>query len=247
MSLLQVQRLGVDYAGVPALREVNFDVAEGSCLGLIGPNGAGKSTTLAAIMGAVRVVTGSVSLADRVLGTLPVERRVELGLALVPEGRRIFGSLSVEHNLLLGATPLRKRRQERLGHLRAQVYATFPQLAALKDRLAGTLSGGEAQMLAVGRALMSQPRVLLLDEPSLGLAPAVTEHLAEALTTLKRQGLTMVIVEQKLPLVLDVSDRIIVLRSGRAVLEADPETVRAMAPAALYFPQDKDSKGHEVV
>lgn len=237
MSILAARDLTVAYGKTLAVRRVGFAVGEGECLGLIGTNGAGKSSTLLGIMGLVPLAQGEVSFAGRDLAGVATEERVRMGLAMVPEGRRIFSGLTVEENLLLGMAPLAKERRRNEGRqLLDGVYALFPRLAPLKGRLGGALSGGEAQMLAVGRALMSAPRLLLLDEPTLGLAPSVVEALAEGLMALKKSGLTMLVVEQKLPIVLALAERVLVMRAGEVKAEMDPEAIRSADPRDLYFP-----------
>jgi branched-chain amino acid transport system ATP-binding protein len=189
-------------------------------------------------MGAVPVAEGYVEVDGVVWRGVPTARRVRSGLSLVPEGRRVFGALTVEQNLRLGMAALSStRRRVDEARLLERVYGLFPVLRSLRTRPAGVLSGGEAQMLAVGRALMADPQVLLLDEPTLGLAPRVVEALAGQLRNLKREGLTMVIVEQRLDVVRQLADRVIVLRNGVVWRELTPTALREADPRDLYFPE----------
>ena len=229
--VLEVEGLEVRYSGVPAVRGVSFAVAPGEVLGIVGPNGAGKSSLLLAVMGAVRS-TGSVRFGGRPLDGLAPEDRARLGMALVPEGRHVFERLSVADNLRLGLTARRAVDPSAT----AYVHELFPILAQFSQRPAGLLSGGQQQMLAIGRALIAGPSVLLLDEPSLGLAPAVVDTVFETISAIRQQGTTVVIVEQRAQLTVEFADRTLVLANGelRASLSpadaADPDTV-----AAAYF------------
>ena len=213
MSLLAVDDLAVRYGPIAALRGVSIAVDEGEFVGIVGPNGAGKSTLLFSITGAVRADTGSVSFCGETLSGLAPEDIVRRGMALVPEGRELFGELTVEENLRLGATIRRDRRGVE-EDVRAQM-AAFPILAERRRARAEKLSGGEQQMLAVARALMGRPRMLLLDEPSLGLAPLITKQVYETLAGLNREGMTILVVEQNPARIIDVAQRVYVLRSGR--------------------------------
>lgn len=216
MSLLAVDRLAVHYGGIRAVQDVTLAVAEGETVCVIGANGAGKSTTLRALVGLATAAAGSITYRGRDVTHLPVHQRSRLGLSLVPEGRGIFPRMSVTENLLMGAYQHRdgagiRRDLER-------VLALFPRLAERKAQVAGTLSGGEQQMLAVGRALMSRPRLLLLDEPSMGLAPLVVEKIFETLREVAAQGVTLMLVEQNANLALQISDRGYVLEGGRVAI-----------------------------
>ena len=221
MSLLAVDDLAVRYGPIAALRGVSIAVDEGEFVGIVGPNGAGKSTLLFSITGAVRADTGSVSFCGETLSGLAPEDIVRRGMALVPEGRELFGELTVEENLRLGATIRRDRRGVE-EDVRAQM-AAFPILRERRRARAEKLSGGEQQMLAVARALMGRPRMLLLDEPSLGLAPLITKQVYETLTGLNREGMTILVVEQNPARIIDVAQRVYVLRSGRIARSGSPE------------------------
>ena len=188
----------------------------GSIVALLGSNGAGKTSTLNAIAGLVAPTRGTIKLEHRDITGEPAYAIVRKGMALSPEGWRLFVQQTVENNLLLGATPIADRAK--VGQMLERVYTLFPQLAERRRQRAGTLSGGERQMLAVGRALMGEPKLLLLDEPSLGLAPAIIETMYETLLRLHRQGLTLLLAEQSVDLALEVADHAYVLQVGRSVL-----------------------------
>ena len=230
--LLEVTGLRVSYGAVAAIKGVDLSVGSGEVVALLGANGAGKSTMLRTISGLIRPRAGRITLGSQAIHRLPPARIVRLGVAHCPEGRRVFGSLSVGENLRLGAAA----RAERSGVAedRDRIYAMFPVLRERMHQSAGTLSGGEQQMLALGRALMARPRVLLLDEPSLGLAPLLVQQIFRTLRELKAAGVTMLLVEQNIKLALDLSDRAYVLRTGEvslagsaAELKADYEKVAA--------------------
>ena len=215
--LLRVRKLEVRYSDLIGVADVSLDVPEGGVVALLGSNGAGKTTTLNAIAGLNRRSAGSVEWMGEDISELPAYTVVSRGLTLSPEGWRLFTQQTVEQNLRLGATVLKDRT--RAPALLDRVYDIFPRLAERRRQRAGTLSGGERQMLALGRALMSEPKLLMLDEPSLGLAPAVVEMLYEKLAQLHRDGLTLLLAEQSVPLALEIADYAYVLQTGRAVLE----------------------------
>jgi branched-chain amino acid transport system ATP-binding protein len=215
-ALLTVDHLEVRYGDLIGVADVSLTVPEGAVVALLGSNGAGKTTTLNAIAGLIPVAGGSITFGDARIDGRPAYAIVRQGLALSPEGWRLFVQQSVENNLLLGATPLGDR--SRIAELLERVYTLFPRLAERRHQRAGTMSGGERQMLAVGRALMSAPKLLLLDEPSLGLAPAVVEAMYETLTRLHRDGLTILLAEQAIEMALEVADHAYVLQVGRSVL-----------------------------
>jgi len=217
MTLLEVKDLRVFYRRVEGLHRASLRVEEGSIVTVIGPNGAGKSTLLGAVMGLLRC-TGEVRFAGSMLGSEPVESRVARGLCLVPERRELFGELSVEDNLLLGAFH-RERRHGVLQNEAVNVYQRFPRLKERRDQLAGTLSGGERQMLALGRALMARPKLLMLDEPSLGLAPLVVREVLRAIAELRAAGVSILLVEQNARAALQVADYGYVLETGETVRE----------------------------
>jgi branched-chain amino acid transport system ATP-binding protein len=217
MAELAVEHLEVRYGDLVGVADVSLRVEPGQVVALLGSNGAGKTTTLNAIAGLVRPAHGRILWCGESIGGEPAYAIVSKGLALSPEGWRLFVAQTVEQNLRLGATALADR--SRIGALFERVYALFPRLAERRRQAAGTLSGGERQMLALGRALMSEPRLLMLDEPSLGLAPAVVESLYDTLSALHRQGLTLLLAEQSIPLALGIADYAYVLQTGRVALE----------------------------
>jgi len=230
--MLRLAELTAGYGAAPVLRGVSLRVEKGESVALLGPNGAGKSTLLAAITGTIAHRQGSIRLEEKELAGEKSHAIVTGGVALVPEGRLVFAPFSVEDNLRLGAIRLKGSLEERLGF----VYGLFPKLAERRRQAAGTLSGGEQQMLAIGRALMSSPRLLLLDEPFLGLAPLVVVQIREALDELRASGLTMLMVEQKLDIALGFAQRAYVLIKGRIALEDSTESLaRRPDLADLYF------------
>jgi branched-chain amino acid transport system ATP-binding protein len=220
VTALTVEKLSVRYGAVEAVRDLSLEVRPGQIVGLIGPNGAGKSSTLHAIMGLAPVTGGDVRLGDTsVVGSSPevVARR---GVALVPEGRRIFGELTVEENLSLG---LAARRARRSGHGLERAYELFPMLREFRSRQAGALSGGQQQQLAIGRALAADPDVLLLDEPSLGLAPKIVDVVFEALLQIREAGLAVLLVEQRAQRTVALADLSHVLTNGELRLTLGPK------------------------
>jgi branched-chain amino acid transport system ATP-binding protein len=225
--LLELSGVRAGYGRVEVLRDVDVKVAEGELVTVIGANGAGKSTLLKAIVGLVPVTAGSVRLAGRELGRARPERLVKDGVALVPEGRLLFGPMSVHENLELGAYSAGRRRREQVAQGLERVHRLFPVLAERRHQSAETLSGGEQQMLAVGRALMSSPRLLLLDEPSLGLAPKVIAEIMSVLDELRAQGVTILLVEQDARMALKHADRGYVMRTGEIVLEGSAQGLLA--------------------
>ena len=216
-ALLKIEHLEVRYGDLIGVADVSLEVPSGSVVALLGSNGAGKTTTLNAIAGIVPVSAGSVSLDGTDIAGQPAYAIVRKGLALSPEGWRLFTQQSVENNLLLGATPLADRK--RIPRLLERVYAVFPRLAERRTQTAGTMSGGERQMLAVGRALMSEPKLLLLDEPSLGLAPTIVDAMYDSFAALHKDGQTILLAEQSVDLALEAADFAYVLQVGRTVLQ----------------------------
>jgi branched-chain amino acid transport system ATP-binding protein len=214
--LLKIEHLEVRYGDLIGVSDVSVEVPEGSVVALLGSNGGGKTTTLNAIAGLIPVHSGSIHFRGEELAGQTAFAIVRKGLALSPEGWRLFVQQSVEKNLLLGATPLADK--SRIAHMLERVYALFPKLAERRKQQAGTMSGGERQMLAVGRALMSEPKLLLLDEPSLGLAPAIIETMYETFLRLHKEGLTVLLAEQSVDLALEVASYAYVLQVGRSVL-----------------------------
>jgi len=212
MTLLEVGDLRVFYRRVEGLHRASLKVEQGSIVTVIGPNGAGKSTLLGAVMGLLRY-SGEVRFAGSLLGNEPVESRVARGLCLVPERRELFGELTVEDNLLLGAFQRERRRRILEGDL-MKIYGRFPRLQERKAQLAGTLSGGERQMLALGRALMARPKLLMLDEPSLGLAPLIVREIFRIVMGLRELGVSILLVEQNARAALETADHGYVLETG---------------------------------
>ncbi len=223
--MLRIEDLEVAYGGVRAVGGVSLVVGRGEVVALLGANGAGKSSTLRAAVGSVRARAGRVVFDGQDITGTPTHRLVSRGMAMIPEGARVFARQSVEANLRLGAFTVREPAevQRRLD----QVYGMFGRLAERRAQLAGTLSGGERQMLAIGRALLSGPRLLLIDEPSLGLSPKLVEEVFEALAGLNReQGLSVLLVEQNTAMALDLAARGYVLQSGQVVLQGSAEELR---------------------
>lgn len=230
---LEVQQLRAGYGAINVLWDVSLAVAPGKLTAIIGPNGAGKTTLLRAIMGLLPLNGGTVTLGARRLDGMPAWRLAQSGVALIPEGRMLFGDMSVEENLLLGAYAPAQRR-----HVRRRLeaaYAMFPRLSERRRQLAGALSGGEGQMVALARGLMGDPKVLLIDEPSLGLAPVVVEELFGILGRLRREGLTIVLVEQHTEQAVAVADHVYLLQSGKIVLSQPAAEVNLRQLHAQYF------------
>jgi branched-chain amino acid transport system ATP-binding protein len=222
--LIEVRNLGAGYGRSRVLEDVSLSVSAGEAVAVLGANGAGKSTLMKCIAGLVRPWEGSVVLEGRDVTSTPAEQRAALGVALAPEGRGIFATLSIEENLLVGATSLRRRfnaaeARRRTGANLARVFELFGILGSRRRDLASKLSGGQQQMLAIGRALMAEPKLLLLDEPCLGLAPKVGNEVYAALRVLRQQGQSIVVVEESTRRALGFADRACVLKLGRKVLE----------------------------
>jgi len=224
VSQLAVENLDVYYGAVHALKGVSLHVEAGEVVTLIGANGAGKTTLLRTISGIVPARSGRITFEGKDITKLPAHEIVGLGVSQSPEGRMVFANLSVEDNLELGA--YRRRDREGIKKDREQVYQLFPRLLERRRQLSGTLSGGEQQMLAMGRALMSRPKVLLLDEPSLGIAPLLVRDIFKTIGEINRQGTTVLLVEQNAHMALGIAQRGYVLETGRVVLE---DTAAALA------------------
>jgi len=220
-SVLDVAGLEVRYGSVPAVRGIDLSVGHGEIVGLIGPNGAGKSTTLHTIMGVVRASAGDVRLRGVSIRGRAPEQIVRAGIALVPEGRRIYAELTVEENLRLGLSG--RRTRSGAAEAVAGVFELFPIIEESRHREAGLLSGGQQQQLAIGRALVAEPDVLLLDEPSLGLAPTVVDTVFEALRTIRERGVTILLVEQRAQRTVALADRTYVLSNGELRMTLGPE------------------------
>jgi branched-chain amino acid transport system ATP-binding protein len=222
--MLELTDVEVRYGSIRALHSVSFEIAEGELVALIGSNGAGKTTTLRTISGLLRPTGGMISFEGADISHASSDQIVALGISHCPEGRRIFGRLTVAENLRLGAVSRGDRRA--VADDLEMVFGLFPLLKERIGQAGGTLSGGEQQMLAIGRALMSRPRLLLLDEPSLGLAPLILERIFETISELKRQGLTILLVEQNVHHALDVADRAYVMETGRMTLSGPADVLR---------------------
>jgi branched-chain amino acid transport system ATP-binding protein len=232
--MLELRSVSASYGEVRALRNLNLTIAPGETVALVGRNGAGKTTTLRVVAGVMDPVRGDVLWNGESLLGRPPEERVGLGVALVPEGRGMFPGLSVEENLRMGAfwrRPGRRQLNEELG----EVYDLLPRLGERRKQAAGSLSGGEQQMLAIGRALLSQPKLLLLDEPSLGLSPAMIDALYELLGQLKERGVSFILVEQFVPLALKICDRAIGLSKGEVALSGRAEDVAHEELTEIYM------------
>jgi len=233
-ALLEVEDLCVSYGKVEAVHGVSLAVTEGTIVSVIGPNGAGKTTLLAAIMGTL-AATGGIRYRGDSVGSLSVEQRVGSGLVLVPEKRDLFSSMTVADNLELGAFARARRGDRDIARTLDEVYQRFPRLQERRTQLAGTLSGGERQMLALGRALMSKPRLLMLDEPSLGLAPLVVREIFNIVSALKATGVSILLVEQNARAALQVSDYGYVLETGELALEGPSEELASNPKVAATY------------
>ncbi len=220
-EMLKVEDINVYYGSIHAIKGVSFSVNKGEIVTLIGANGAGKSTTLNTVSGLLRSKTGSITFNGQDLGKIPPHKIVSMGLAQVPEGRRVFLSMTVQENLEMGAYT-RKNSVEIAEELE-KVYERFPRLKERRRQIAGTLSGGEQQMLAMGRALMSKPELLMLDEPSMGLSPILVDQIFDIVKELNKTGTTILLVEQNAQMALSVADRGYVLETGKIVTSANAQ------------------------
>ena len=219
MSMLEVKDLEVYYGVIQAIKGISFHVEEGEVIALIGANGAGKTTTLQTITGMLNAQAGSIQFEGTELTKIPGHKIVSMGMAHVPEGRRVFAELSVYENLKMGAYT-RKDKNE-IEESLANVYKRFPRLEERKNQMAGTLSGGEQQMLAMGRALMSKPKIILMDEPSMGLSPILVNEIFDIIRSVSESGTTVLLVEQNAKKALSIADRAYVLETGKIVLEGN--------------------------
>lgn len=221
MAMLEVKDLNVYYGMIQALKGISFEVNEGEVIALIGANGAGKTTTLHALTGLVPAKSGSIIFNGQDIKKTPGHKIVSMGMAHVPEGRRVFAQLSVYENLKMGAYT--RKDKEEIKQTLEMVYKRFPRLEERKNQLAGTLSGGEQQMLAMGRALMSHPKIILMDEPSMGLSPIFVNEIFNIIKDVSADGVTVLLVEQNAKKALSIADRAYVLETGNIILSGDAE------------------------
>lgn len=231
--LLQTKNLEICYGKIPAVRNLTIEVEKGQVVALIGSNGAGKSTTLQAIAGVLSPSKGQIFYKDKDITKLPANLRVPMGIALVPEGRQLFSTLTVKENLRLGA--YHYSELEFIQGLE-EIYNLFPIIKERENQIAGTLSGGEQQMLAFGRAIISNPRLLLLDEPSLGLAPLIIKEIYQTIEKIKKTGITIILVEQSIQIALQITNYIYVLEAGELSVQGEPsEIVKNNEIKKAYF------------
>jgi branched-chain amino acid transport system ATP-binding protein len=217
--LLKIEKIEVCYGIIPAVRNLSLEVEEGQIVALVGANGAGKSTTLKALAGVLNPRVGKIFYNDKDITQLSAYRRVPIGIALVPEGRQLFSTLSVKENLRLGAYHSNdKEFKEKL----KEIYSIFPIIEERKNQIAGTLSGGEQQMLAFGRAIISKPKLLLLDEPSLGLAPLIIKEVYKVIDKIRLTGITIVLVEQNIKMAMRIANYMYVLEAGELTIQGEP-------------------------
>jgi branched-chain amino acid transport system ATP-binding protein len=221
--MLEVRNIDVYYGDVQVVRDISFNVQQGEVVALIGANGAGKSTTLKTISGLLRPATGDILFEGKPLHTIKPYNLIELGIAHVPEGRRLFSEMTVEENLDMGS--LRGDAKDKRAETKETVFELFPRLKERRNQHAGTLSGGEQQMVAVGRGLMSRPRMLMFDEPSLGLAPILVREIFKVIEDIRAQGTTVLIVEQNVKQTLTIADRAYVLENGKVVMQGTGESL----------------------
>jgi branched-chain amino acid transport system ATP-binding protein len=217
--MLKIENISVNYGNVIAIENVSMELKEGETISIVGANGAGKSTTLKAISGLVKCRTGTIKLGDLDLSKMEPDRIVKEGIIQVPEGRRVFPQMSVLENIEMGAT-LRKDKTNIASEIK-EIFKRFPRLEERSKQMAGTLSGGEQQMLAIARGLIAKPKILMLDEPSLGLAPLIIDEIAKLILELKERGMTILLIEQNARMALKLSDRAYVLETGRVALEGN--------------------------
>ncbi len=241
--MLRIRNLDAGYGGLPVLRRVSLHVRPGEIVTIVGANGAGKTTLLKAVTGLVRAAAGEVTFAGKDIRRAPTSETVALGCSLVPEGRQVFAPMTVRENLLLGALPRGRGRRHEVAADLERVYALFPILRQRDHPLAGPLSGGEQQMLAIGRALMARPKLMMLDEPSMGLAPLVVKDIFAILRRVRDAGTTVLLVEQNARGALRIADRGYVLETGRIVLQGTAEELLANRDVQrAYLGSDLDAE-----
>ena len=216
MALLEVNNLQVNYGVIRAIKGISFEVNEGEIVSLIGANGAGKTTTMQSIMGLIPIKDGTVTYDGKVINKIPGHKLISMGMSQVPEGRRVFQELTVYENLIMGAYT--QKDQKRIKEDIEDMYTRFPRLGERKNQIAGTLSGGEQQMLAMARAMMSHPKLMMLDEPSLGLAPLVVQDIFSIIREINRQGVTVLLIEQNANMALKIADQAYVLETGNITM-----------------------------
>ena len=231
--LLEMHQVRAGYGAINVLRDVSLTIQPGTLTAIIGPNGAGKTTLLRAIMGLIPLTQGKIVLSGQALEATPTWAIANLGVTLIPEGRMTFRDMSVEENLIMGA--FAKAQRAHVGASLEQAYRMFPRLRERRRQLAGSLSGGEAQMLALGRGLMANPRLLIIDEPSLGLAPLIANELFEILEQLKKEGRSIILVEQNTQRALALADHVYLMQSGKVVLSQEAAEVDLEHLHRLYF------------
>ena len=223
--MLKISNLEVNYGKMQVIKGISLEVKEGELISVIGPNGAGKTTLIRTIMGLKKAASGSIFFEDKDITALPAWKRADMGIGYVPEGRRVFGNLTVEENLLTGCYKVKDNVRKRASIKR--VYELFPRLEERKNQSARTMSGGEQQMLAIGRSLMGNPKLLLLDEPSLGLAPNLVQLIFDLIRDINRQGVTILLIEQNANMALKVADYGYVLETGRITLHGPAKELRS--------------------
>ncbi|MBQ6334196.1 MAG: ABC transporter ATP-binding protein [Erysipelotrichaceae bacterium] len=219
--MLKVENLKVNYGMIEAVKGIDFEVKDGEIVALIGANGAGKTTTMHTISGLIKPSGGTISLDDKVINKIPAHKIVSLGIVQCPEGRRVFAQQTIEENLTLGAYA--RKDKEGIEEDMKKVFELFPRLEERRKQLAGTLSGGEQQMLAMGRALMGKPKIMLLDEPSMGLSPLLVKEIFDIIKNINSQGVTILLVEQNAKMALGIADRAYVIETGRIVMSGTGE------------------------
>ncbi|MBV8397752.1 MAG: ABC transporter ATP-binding protein [Acetobacteraceae bacterium] len=238
--MLQLDRVMAYYGPIRALNDVSISIEQGEIVCLLGGNASGKSTTMKTILGIVRAASGTVMFNGERIDRLPTQSIVDRGISLVPEARRLFGRMTVRENLALGAFRRRRQRSAEIAADHDRVFDLFPRIKERLDQYAGTLSGGEQQMVAIGRALMSRPKLMLMDEPSMGLAPALVDQVFDIIRTINQQGTTILVVEQNAAVALGVADRGYVLQSGRILLADSASALLASDQVRRAYLGDED-------